>query len=757
MARSITVALELDDGNFRRGIKRSEGAVDSLSSSLGGLKTILAGLTTGFAVKGIIDATLKMENFRSTLTAYLGTQELANQALDGLSALAKTLPQELDDVTESFIILQRNGITATSDTLTAFAKVAAGNSKSMGQLSEALADALTGEFERLKEFGVKVSKENDKFVLRMADGSTKIVDSTQAVIDAVRAQGEEGGKFADVVAGPLNQAFSNLRGVLLEVASQFGDGLAPALTDASSAISTMLEDNKDLIASMGRLVGERLALVLEHLNLIIPAIIGFGAAWTAIKIGGIVTALRNAGGAMAALNAVMAANPIGAVATAIGILVGGMVLLTQETGSFEHALKTVANRGVEVVKLYINTWKAYGTFMIEYFKSLGVAIWDYLTGGFDGDAFVNTMADAFGRAGEAARQAFISNGPFDVPFEIKPIGNTEVPNITPAGLPEIPQIPSATGTSTGEIPQTAAQKREAEALKKKEEVAQRLHDNELARANAVISKAQAKAETDLAEINLIMQKVGLSRLEREQLDSVTALEAERRDALAEIAQFNITEQEKNDLLAQTNSLYDEQIKKMREAIDANYELQTQFSTGWTEALTAYLDELADTSTEGSKLFSTMSQGMEDSLVNFVKTGKLSFKGLIDDMINQMIRMFVQQQIMAPIMGLFGGGGDLLGSLFGGFRAEGGPVMPNKAYIVGEKGPELFMPRGAGTIIPNNQMKPRYGSSVSEVEPSITNVNYTINAVDTRSFRQLIAEDAEFIYGVTQRGARRLPR
>lgn len=45
----------------------------------------------------------------------------------------------------------------------------------------------------------------------------------------------------------------------------------------------------------------------------------------------------------------------------------------------------------------------------------------------------------------------------------------------------------------------------------------------------------------------------------------------------------------------------------------------------------------------------------------------------------------------------------LGGLFGGPRAMGGPVSTGKAYLVGERGPELFMPQGNGTIIPNQAL------------------------------------------------------
>lgn len=59
----------------------------------------------------------------------------------------------------------------------------------------------------------------------------------------------------------------------------------------------------------------------------------------------------------------------------------------------------------------------------------------------------------------------------------------------------------------------------------------------------------------------------------------------------------------------------------------------------------------------------------------------------------------------PLAGAFGGqqGGGLIGSLFGGFRADGGPVSAGKTYMVGERGPELFKPSTSGSIIPNHAL------------------------------------------------------
>lgn len=68
-----------------------------------------------------------------------------------------------------------------------------------------------------------------------------------------------------------------------------------------------------------------------------------------------------------------------------------------------------------------------------------------------------------------------------------------------------------------------------------------------------------------------------------------------------------------------------------------------------------------------------------------------------------------------------------GSLFGGFKAEGGPVSSGRAYMVGERGPELFVPRSSGNIVPN-------GGGTAQV--SI--VNHIDARTDQASVAQMVA-------------------
>ncbi len=121
-----------------------------------------------------------------------------------------------------------------------------------------------------------------------------------------------------------------------------------------------------------------------------------------------------------------------------------------------------------------------------------------------------------------------------------------------------------------------------------------------------------------------------------------------------------------------------------------------------------------------------------------------FKKMIKQIIADIIRLSIIQPILGAIMAPFGFGFGTGGNVIKiPGKASGGPVMANQPYIVGEKGPELFVPGGNGNIVPNGQM-------------GGTSVNYTINAVDSQSFEMALARDPSFVFAVTEAGRRKMP-
>ena len=130
---------------------------------------------------------------------------------------------------------------------------------------------------------------------------------------------------------------------------------------------------------------------------------------------------------------------------------------------------------------------------------------------------------------------------------------------------------------------------------------------------------------------------------------------------------------------------------------------------------------------------------EDTLTDAILTGKADFSDLGDHIKQVLAKAFVQRFISGPILALFG-------------LAKGGPAKAGQPYIVGEEGPELFVPNQSGTVIPNHKL----GASGGGAMMGGGVVNYNIQAVDAPSFQQLVARDPEFIYNVTRAGARRTP-
>ena len=198
-------------------------------------------------------------------------------------------------------------------------------------------------------------------------------------------------------------------------------------------------------------------------------------------------------------------------------------------------------------------------------------------------------------------------------------------------------------------------------------------------------------------------------------------------------------------LQEINDLYDARRAKIEETAAATKAEQDSFASGWAAAGEKYRNSIKTDAEYAAQQMQTFTQGFENAFVKFVQTGKLSFKDLANSMIADFARIQAQK-LLTSFMG--GGGGGFLSSLFGGFFADGGSPPMGKVSVVGERGPELFVPKQPGTIIPNGMLGG--GQTVN------TAVTYNIQAVDAQSFKTLLARDPEFIHNVAEQGRRQLP-
>ena len=135
---------------------------------LGGLAGGLAGgvAFTGFrrAVRsfgGFVETAAKFETLETTLGTIEGSSKKARESMKWIRQFTGRTPYELDQVAESFVKLRAYGMDPTNGLLRTLGDTASGMGKDVMQAVEAIADAVTGENERLKEFGVKVRTSGD--------------------------------------------------------------------------------------------------------------------------------------------------------------------------------------------------------------------------------------------------------------------------------------------------------------------------------------------------------------------------------------------------------------------------------------------------------------------------------------------------------------------------------------------------------------------------------------------------------------------
>lgn len=109
----------------------------------------------------------------------------------------------------------------------------------------------------------------------------------------------------------------------------------------------------------------------------------------------------------------------------------------------------------------------------------------------------------------------------------------------------------------------------------------------------------------------------------------------------------------------------------------------------------------------------------DAFLDGTLSAKEAFAGFAKAVLADIARIIIQKAIMNSAEGGTGGIGGIIASLFAG-KAHGGPVRAGTPYLVGERGPELIVPRNAGTVIPNDKL-----SNVVPINRNQT-TNITVN-------------------------------
>lgn len=277
---SLNASLTLNSANFNSGLRRAsqntrQAQTDmsrSFSTMASGAKAAFGAMAGAAAAVGfgalltkIGQVNMEYQKLQGMLFTATGSELGATKAMAELTALAAKTPFALNQVVEAAVKLKNLNLDSSTASLMSYGNTASAMGKDIIQLIEAVADASTGEFERLKEFGIKAASEGNKVAFTF-QGTTKVVEKEATAIQNYLLDiGNT--KFAgsmDRQAATLGGALSNLSDNLAQLAVKFGEaGFAPALEEAMRAMNTGTSSMENFASQLGYLTGSVIGTTVQ--------------------------------------------------------------------------------------------------------------------------------------------------------------------------------------------------------------------------------------------------------------------------------------------------------------------------------------------------------------------------------------------------------------------------------------------------------------------------------------------------------------
>jgi len=251
----------------------------------------------------------------------------------------------------------------------------------------------------------------------------------------------------------------------------------------------------------------------------------------------------------------------------------------------------------------------------------------------------------------------------------------------------------------------------------------------LFKKNAVQKMITEAEEKEAKRKLFIAQHLNKQKLKFKQMEAegVIAFEEKMRKKELFLAQHNLNQKRK---------FHELEAQGVKEFNENNISFLEAYTQGFKNQIGQQKSTLEQLQDAGANAFNSLA----DALTNFVMTGKFKFKDFANMVIRELVRIAAQAAITFAIK--------KAASFFTfgiPFFAEGGEIAKSQPAIVGEKGPELFVPKSSGTIIPNDKLNTgdMGGSAVGKP----VNVVFNVNAIDSASFQDTLTEQRDTIVGI----------
>lgn len=720
-----TITLNLDTRKFDR--------------SLGLVKTALAGLAGSAVLRGIVNVTSQFEDLEDTLNSVTGSAKTGAQAFKFLNSFATRTQFGVEDLTNSYIKLAGAGITPTEKLLTTFTDTAAVTTDQLGTLqamSDLFARTVSGglgleELNRLADRGVPVFAilERQLGLTRLqisefgktAEGARKITEALTVGLDE---------SFGGATASKLDNLSilqSNFVIQLRNTAYTLGKELSPALKTALKDLTEFLAKNDELAAKLGAGIGDAIRVASDSIKFLADNF----------------DLLRNA------VLSVVGVKLFSNLQTIIGKTAKATGNMSEKTNVAQRSFKNFAKFGLaavvnpfktllSVVTRFLNPYTAIAlatVTLLDHFVGLGKIV--YVVRGLFSD-----FTELLGRMYGAIRQ-FVADA-------LNPL--IESWNYV-AGAVSDATVSLLEGAKT-----LGFDPGESKLVKRIQDLAAEYDALQLAQKQQREEQNKASSATPFAPdlLPTTTRKIGESEAQKQARERIEALEkalltereveeAAYQERLKGLKDFNNlfmkdadrynslkekieTQHQKNiQRIQQVN--YDNQLQKFKSGKFA----EMNFSEFSEKEKTRFIidsgkEALTALGQHSKKAFQIMkAAAMAEAIINTAQgvTKALAQGGIFGPILAGIIIAAGAAQIATIASQQYTG------------RQFGGPVTKDKTYMVGENGPEMFVPSGSGTIVPNKGLNNGGGT---------VNVTFNINAVDTAGVDQLIIQRKSMITG-----------
>jgi len=197
-----------------REVKRSLGRIANEGDALlakfttlaASISAALGSIAVGALLTKLVATQRQFDVMFASLKTMTGSVEAANAQFERLQRFASTTPYSLEQSVVGFTRLKSLGLNPSERAMTSFGNTAAAMGKDLIHMIEAVADASTGEFERLKEFGIKASKEGEKIRVTFQGVTTTLKNDASAIVEYLTKIGE------NQFAGAMSERMKTLDG-----------------------------------------------------------------------------------------------------------------------------------------------------------------------------------------------------------------------------------------------------------------------------------------------------------------------------------------------------------------------------------------------------------------------------------------------------------------------------------------------------------------------------------------------------------------